>query len=373
VYYHQYVLSFQYKTPYESFPAPDLQITSFGAPVRLPLNQGFTSVWGDNGTSIVLAGNQTYLSQGERWAESTRIPGNLTSSMIITLRFVHQYEVTLSYTIVGGGNPTSPEIVGFSLERPLEANVTMQGSTFWLDATTPWSVSSILPGGTSGVRWVAATQIGGNLTGSLEASVSYVHQYYVTVNPVSTGGSTSLSSGWYDANSNLSLSANPSLGWIFGHWVGAYSGENSTVAVQLKGPVQETPVFEAILQISTGSMGSVTYVTNGASHVVGPMRSAAVSVEQGGNVTLLASPSSFFYTFAGWGGNLSSDDPRIALAVTSPAEIRASFSLNYFAVVGVIAVWVIGVSFVSFLILRRRQSLRRLLEPFQRLKGGPNQ
>jgi len=120
-------------------------------------------------------------------------------------------------------------------------------------------------------------------------------------------------------------------------------------------------VFEAPLEITTGNVGSVTYVTNEGQGTVGPKSSATVLVQQGGNVTLVASPSSFFYTFTGWSGDSSSDVPRLTLTMDSFTEVSANFSLNYAIVLALVGLWVIAVPVVAFLLMKRRARLRHFL------------
>jgi hypothetical protein len=70
-------------------------------------------------------------------------------------------------------------------------------------------------------------------------------QYYLTVIG-DIGGSVS-SSGWFDAGSEVTISATPDSGFMFSSWIGSnlgsYSGSNNSFKVALNGPITERPVF----------------------------------------------------------------------------------------------------------------------------------
>jgi hypothetical protein len=365
VYYHQYLMTLGYATN-SSPTTPALRFSSFGKSVDVTLLSGHSSYWADAGSRLLLNGTQTDLGQGDRLAPSRTLPTVLTSPLNLTLMYVHQFEVTAFYSVSGGGNTAPPTLAATSFGVPLSANLTQQRTILWLDAGTQWNVTSVLPGQGTSERWIDSQANGGLVNSSLTIDADYVHQYYVQVQTQSVGGNASPSSGWYDAGSQLNLTAVPAQGWAFGEWKGtgpgSYSGGNSAARLVLNGSVEEVPVFDAQLKLSVGSRGSVTYVSAFGEGLVGQGVTEGLSFPAGSNVTLVASPSSFLYAFSGWSGSHTGGDGRVALTIDSPMQIRANFALNYAALAAVIVLYTIAVLLVAmFLMNRKKWSPSRLL------------
>ncbi|GAH09688.1 unnamed protein product, partial [marine sediment metagenome] len=126
-------------------------------------------------------------------------------------------------------------------------------------STVSFSLSPTTTLGSSGVRQVFISwdsNSPGGYTGSENPAEAVIYndivevalwktQYYLTV--IGDIGGSVTSSGWFDAGSDVTISATPNSGFTFSSWVssdlGAYSGVNSIYTVTLNGPITERPVF----------------------------------------------------------------------------------------------------------------------------------
>lgn len=357
-YYHQYLLSLQYVQPQVAgFVPPALEADSFGSLQNVTLAGNGASLWVDNGTSLVAA-SPSGQGHGERWGVAGSVPKVIDGPVNASVSFVYQYAFDLSYSVSGGGNPLPPMLQATSSGRPMAANLTAQGSTFWLDSGTPWSVQGTLQGPSSGGRWAASHPYGGDVSSPTTIDAQYVLQYYVKVGAPGVGGNSSASSGWYNAGSSLKLSFTPSPGWIFSGWrgngTGSYSGSEASPVVNVSGTMQETPLVDATLQIYTTQGGTVSYVS-GDSGLQRARGNSVIPVAPGSNVTLVAKPSSLIYSFSRWSGAVPSSGPRVGITVNGLTRMTAEFSLNYLAIGAlVVLAGVVAALGISFWRARRR-------------------
>jgi hypothetical protein len=133
------------------------------------------------------------------------------------------------------------------------------GGSYVQGSTVSFSVSPTTVLGSSGVRHVFISwdsNSPGGYTGSENPAEAVIYndivevalwktQYYLTV--IGDIGGSVTSSGWFDAGSEVTISATPNSGFTFSSWIssdlGAYSGVNSIYTVTLNGPITERPVF----------------------------------------------------------------------------------------------------------------------------------
>ncbi|MDA4126957.1 MAG: hypothetical protein OK452_07120 [Thaumarchaeota archaeon] len=372
-YFHQLMLSIAYLPPsMPSTSSPVLAFASFGRTVNESLSAGRSNLWVDDGTSLKFHSLEVASAPGERWMVESALPQFLGSSLTATLAVVHQYDFELSYVSSGGGSPPTPSLKGVSFGNAVNANLSKASSQFWVDAGTPWSVPSLLSGGAQSERWIAPGGYGGDVNSPVALNITYTHQYYVQIPTNLVGGTVTQTSGWYDAGSILAISAMPAPGWVFGGWQGTgsgtYTGGNSSVTLRVVGPFEEALAFDAILKVSSGTQGSVTYLYGTDKETVKPGESVSLGLPPGTNVTFVATPSSFLYTFKGWSGASRSSSGTVGLTVRSPAGLVANFSINYYALYGIIALYAILVVVCGVYIVNRT---RWHVRDYLREKIGP--
>jgi len=234
VYYHQYLVSFGYTTKADgtgvtppSGSAPTIQYTQFGAATSTGVN---SQVWADAESSYDYL-NPLVASSNDRWVTSSAnqtidAPGS------ISVTYYHQYLVTVSYSVMGGGTPSFPFLNGTQFGSPVSQMVGTQPSTIWLDSNTSWRVSESLGGSTPQERWQTNSTMPISATGAFTYSITYYHQYSYNLNCSIVGGGTPVSSPiltyeqfghvdkgtfnspstlYFDAGSNWTIS-NPLLG-----------------------------------------------------------------------------------------------------------------------------------------------------------------
>src|SRR5206468_1690529 len=83
------------------------------------------------------------------------------------------------------------------------------------------------------------------------------------------------------------------------------------------------------LAIDVGTGGSVAYATNSTTHTVAAGTKDVVYVFAGRTVNLTAIPTSVFWAFTGWTGDLAGGAASNAIAVDQPRSIVARFALNW--------------------------------------------
>jgi hypothetical protein len=291
---------------------------------------------------------------GERWEAGSQ---NWTLSgpdaIPDPIELFHQYEVSIAYSIVGGGTPAGPPrlnstSLGVTDVIPLSGDST----TAWLDAGSAYSFTSTLNGSRSGERWLGSA--GGSASSQEEPVVvsapeealneTYTHQYYadLEVND-QQGGSISPGSGWLNAGSTLRAGAVPATGWQFEYWNGTGAATNPAsggdLKVVLSEPVDEEAIFYVQLSISADAGTTISFsssgsTTNGSVHAGS---TDIVVVPPSSEVTLRASPSLFVYSFSSWKGTAglaNATRPSTSLVVTAPAAIMATSSFDYPVLLG---------------------------------------
>ncbi|MEM3846943.1 MAG: hypothetical protein QXU98_14710, partial [Candidatus Parvarchaeota archaeon] len=186
---------------------------------------------------------------------------------------------------------------------PVEgAPVTVDGNS----ETTPYNISVIYGttvsysygspfSGGSGVRYVNPSPASGSFTVTSSTTVTayYTTQYYLTMS-AQPGLSVSPSSGWYNAGTQVSISATGSTGSALYSWVGtgngSYTGTNNPATITMNSPISETANAQYYLTMATNPSAGGTVSPSSGWYVMG----AVVSIQ--------ATPNSG-YVFNSWSGS----------------------------------------------------------------------
>ena len=277
---------------------------------------------------------------GERWVAS---PQNwtVTAAGLIPdpIEFYQQYEVSVGYTVVGGGTGAPvPEFTAASLGSPTSIPLSSVPATGWFDAGSAYSFTGLMDGSTGAERWVssgAAASAPPVISSPGEAlSEVYTPQYFasLTVNDAS-GGTLSTESGWFDLGSSLTASALADQGWRFEGWsgsgAGAYSGTSPSLDVVVSGPLAENATFYVRLAITAGAGANIAFSYPSETGTVQAGTTKTLYVPPS-NVTLRATPSFFVYSFASWqgAGVAGLKTPSLVLAVDSPTTVTGRSSYD---------------------------------------------
>jgi hypothetical protein len=126
-------------------------------------------------------------------------------------------QITLSYSVVGGGAGFDPPILSYIENGTLQTSaLTGTPTTFLADSGSLWQVSASLPGSSATERWETAQLTNGTLTTPVNESLLYFHQYLCTfAYTLSGGGSVPSPPQWSEISfgTQLFLSGNASA-WV---------------------------------------------------------------------------------------------------------------------------------------------------------------
>jgi hypothetical protein len=345
------IVAYQVATGGLAFPAsaapdlryevPPLVASATAAPVAVEQAIGTTPVviYALLGTNASIDGTISGPA-GERWAAAAQ-DWNVTESGLIPLpiEFYQQYEVSVGYSVIGGGTPSSaPEFTAASLGSLTSIPLSRVATAGWFDAGSAYSFTGLISGSAGAERWVDS---GG--AGSAQSVISspgealstvYTHQYYdrLSVNDA-RGGAVSGSSGWFDLGSSFTASASANQGWHFEGWsgsgAGTYAGTSPAIDVVVAGPFNESATFyvQLVITADAGTNIAFSYPSQTGTVQAGTTKTLDVPPS---NVTLRATPSFFVYSFASWqgAGIANPKSHSLVLAVDSPTALTGKSSYD---------------------------------------------
>lgn len=359
VYYHQYLIRASYSTVGAGTPpGPILSSTTLGVVLTQGLAATPQEVWVDSGAPYSITNPLLGSTSSERWQSTSPSIGVVSLPSNLALTYYHQYSLTLSYSVSGGGAPQAPALSGTQFGRSNTIVLTTTPMAYWLDEGSNRVIDNPLGGSTTTERWQSNQPTSATVSSSVTSVFNYHHQYHLFIDSEpSEGGSVSPSSDWYDAGASVQLSVSVNSGWEFEGWKGSgdgsYSGQSSSISIIMKSPITQSVIFYPRLIISATTLGSVSYAFDSHSGTIPEGASKTVFVPPGANVSLTATPSFFFYAFAGWTGTVPQSASRISVIVNSPMSMHANYSYNYVNI-GLIIGVILGVVATSYLVIRRR-------------------
>jgi hypothetical protein len=342
-YFHQYQISFLYSVVDGPAPtAPTLACEQEASQATLALSTSPQTFWCDSGATVSATNPAPGSTSTERWSDngqSFTVSGGASTEAgsTDTFTYYHQFMLTLSYSVIDGGSPSRPPVANeTAFGKATSGTLSSSPSPFWLDSGSIVNVPASLLSSGGSERWITNATLPISVDSAITETLGYQHQDRVNVENAKTGGgSISPATQWYDPESTVSLVASPASGWNLGTWVGSgtgsYSGTATATDVKVEGPINETAVFYPGLDLSVGSGGSVTYSYGS---IIGQASSGqrVLYVPPATNVTLVANPSSIFYSFRGWAIAHASGTSTIVIGVNAPATTEATFTYNLVAI-----------------------------------------
>jgi len=208
-----------------------------------PLTVDSGSTWSVSPTPLLGSGST------ERWTNSTTLNGR-ASAQTLSFMFYHQYLLTLSYGVIGGGSPSPPFFTASYLGSTKQQVLSSSTIGYWFDALSTWAVTDPLTPVSSTERWFTSQVVTGTITAAQSTLFTYQHQYMLTMNPVDPVGSGTATptTGWQSAGTSVPITATPSTGYDFSAWTGtgtgSYTGSNNPASVTMTAPLIETASFE---------------------------------------------------------------------------------------------------------------------------------
>jgi hypothetical protein len=250
----------------------------------------------------------------------------------------------------------------------------------WYDSGT--TANAVLSSGTvsggTGVQHVftgwsgdaSGTTLASNaitMTGPKAATANWKTQYYL--NQSTNFGSVSPVSGWYDAGSNVTLSATPPTAeagerFVWNDWTGtgsgSYTGTDAQSSLTMNGPVTESASWTHQYMLTVTSPHGSPTPTTGWFDAGASIRASVASPIEGLFVTQ--------YVCSGWTGSGSVPASGTAdttdFTISQPSSIAWNWETQYLLVplLTIVVVPVVLAVLLVFLLLRRRKS-RGLLAP----------
>ncbi|MGA1974842.1 MAG: hypothetical protein ABSG92_04335 [Conexivisphaerales archaeon] len=215
VYFHQFQVSFYYAVANggSGYSQPSVSVSEFGSPVFVTLG---SSVFVDAGSSYSFQNPLPGSSGNEQWATQSAT-GVVGSSASFFATYYHQYALTYSYGISGGGSPTAPTLTATQFGSGYTPTLTSSATAYWTDSGQSWSVTDPLSGSGTSETWDTAQTTSGTVSGATTTAFTYYHQYYETVSySISGGGSPSAPSfSYYQFGSPQSVTV---TGSTAGYW-----------------------------------------------------------------------------------------------------------------------------------------------------------
>jgi hypothetical protein len=229
---------------------PQVTYVSNGLTVTTDIGTAPTTLRIDYGTTYSVS---TILEQSnsERWILANNETEIALTQALIVYEYYHQFLLSVSYQVIGGGSGYgSPSLVYFNMGSQISSQIS--GSPIWADAGSTWVVPSELGGSNSAERWYSNSTDSGTITSVSTTTITYYHEFYVSVDYSLKGGNTNLapnfsssslgkdfatkisnSSYWLDAGAFWSatpvISASSSERWVAENSNGTIS--NSPISV----------------------------------------------------------------------------------------------------------------------------------------------
>jgi hypothetical protein len=201
-YYHQFSVIFTYTVVGGGSPAsPTVDFTQYGSSASVnALASPGTQGWVDSGSTYSYSNPLVGSTSTERWSTYSAT-GNISATLSVNPSFYHQFRQTLSYSVVGGGNPTEPAFAANQYGSPTSVTLTSTASDTWFDANTSWTVGpNPLTGSGDSERWASNQTLSGSVSAAQTLTFTFYHQFKQTLSYKVTGGGTGYSAPSFKAN-----------------------------------------------------------------------------------------------------------------------------------------------------------------------------
>jgi len=177
------------------------------------LSSASNTAWSDYNTAVTFPASTTKSSASERWS----INGAISTAPLMaggntfSQTYYHQYQQTLSYTVVGVGSPTAPTATGTAFGVAYAPSLTNTATPYWFDASgsIPFSTSTV----GAGEQW-APIPASISATSAHTQIVSMYHQYLVTFAQSGLDSSTASGTVLTVNGTNVAYSGLPYTVWV---------------------------------------------------------------------------------------------------------------------------------------------------------------
>jgi Divergent InlB B-repeat domain len=271
------------------------------------------------------------------------------------VQFLRQYQLTLSYSLVGGGQGYAPPSVAFVSNGTSEiVALGTSPTSIFVDSGTNWQVGDTLPNSNSNERWWTGQSTGGAASAPLSLNLVYFNQYQISFSySVTSGGSptppelAATTSGtqfteavsqsgigfWLDAGTSYSLT-NPLQGsGAAERWIALNGSDGSVDSAQsiMIDYKHQYSVQMNIVPVSSGSINASSGWYNAGARVqitVTPQSGFSFSTWTSNNpsLSITGTTSSFILTVGGPGHLTANFSPIVATSTNSHTRPTTSMS-----------------------------------------------
>ena len=280
------------------------------------------------------------------WSITVCLTGTCASQSNVVY---YQLLQTLSYSVAGGGSPSTPILTDVVLGSSSSQSLTTTPTSYWIDSGASWTVSDPISGG-SGERWQidpASQGDSGTFTSPQTTVFPYVHQYFLTV--TSSQDTPTPSSGWFNSGSTIAaqvsspVSAGTGVRYITTGWTGSGSVPVSGTISSLAFTINSTSTItwnwqlQYLLTVQTNGLPSshptAVYlggISSGIASDSAPytlwMNSGATTGTMGIDGTI-SGGSGVGYYFTTWEDS-STSNPRTSDSMSGPMTHTASYGTD---------------------------------------------
>jgi len=259
------------------------------------------------------AGSQVVFSSWSGTLDSNSNPFSFTVNSPISenVNWIQQYYVSVSASPSGGASSLSPLSGWYDAGAQVTFSETPNTGAGYQYVFQSWS----------GTYSSASASFSETVNQPITETANYQLQYYLTMNVNPAGaGSVSPSSEWFNAGSQVGISAASNSGYVFQSWAGSgsgsYSGASSSTTITMNGPITETANF----------LYTITFTMEQASGS-SPSPGAAIS---GVTITLVSSGGTQYTGATNSQGQISFNVPAgtYSLSVENPVPISSGEEFN---------------------------------------------
>ncbi len=325
------------------YSAPVLDYISGGVNINATLGTTPVTFELDNGSQWSVNHTLAGSTASQRWFADSQTNGTAKITQTLDLMYYHQYTISASYSVVGGGT-SAPTLSYSGFGTAEDLNLTTGLSNVWADAGSAYSISNPLEGSSTSERWVSPETLNGTVSTALDLSPTYYHQYLVYVGYAIVGGggfasgagptfsgtefgtpasfalSSPPSSEWLDAGSSYSVTQTISNATAGSSATNQRWTVNGTSGIIVQGlEIQPRYQHQYLVTLQPASPSSGTVSATGGWYDAGALLQVNASAKSGWRFEYWETPQTASIMQV-----ISSDDP-LSVPVDRPMNVTALF------------------------------------------------
>ncbi len=225
VYQRQWRVAAGFSTSDGSTPIPGVVLSGIqaGSAYATTLTASAQNVWLDDGSAWSVSESIPASPTDERWLAVSGTTGTAAPALTIAPEYIHQYRMTLSYSVLGGDSYDPPTFTADRSGQPVDNALSATAQDFWFDSGSHWSVTNPITGSDAGERGYTSQQVSGTVSAAATTQFTYHSQYMLTIqaNGLPSSSPTNIYLGGGAADGGTAYDGHPFTKWFD---AGAYTG-----------------------------------------------------------------------------------------------------------------------------------------------------